>query len=257
MKGKQVYLALYGVAALLLIPIMYLLLLSFSHDWMYPALLPTHYSASNWLAMLDGRSGLAHSLLISLLISSLVAACATATGFILSGIVGRHPRKKGWIIFCYFPFVMSPVIYALLLKHFFILAGLSGTVVGVLLAQGLMAVPYSIILLQAFWDDRITGLLHVSYTLGAGRRETFEKVILPVARPHLLLCFFQLFLLSWFEFGLTQVIGVGKIRTLTLAVYEYVGEANPSYAAISSLLILLPPVILLRLNKQVVLPTFD
>ena len=254
---KKIHATLFALAALLLIPVFYLLLLSFSAGWTYPALLPTRYSAVNWLAMMRGSSGLLQSLLLSLFISGIVASGTTAAGFMISGTISRHPQKKWLMLFCYFPFVMSPVMYALLLNHFFILAGLSGTLTGVLLAQLVITLPYCLILLQSFWDEKIAGLEQISHTLGATGSETFFKVILPVARPQLLLCFFQLFLISWFEFGLTQVIGVGKIHTLTLKVYEYVGEANPYFAAISSLLILLPPVILLRLNKQVVLPTFD
>jgi putative spermidine/putrescine transport system permease protein len=66
----------------------------------------------------------------------------------------------------------------------------------------------------------------------------------------LLIAFFQSFLISWFEFGLTNYIGGGQVQTLTLRVYQYIGEANIHLAALSSLLLVIPPLILLWLNKR-------
>ena len=237
-------------------PLLYLVLLSTSSHWNYPSILPV-LSTIHWKEMISGSNGLLQSLFYSLFISLFVASATTVTGFFLSRIISRHRKKKWLIVFCYFPFVMSPVIYALMLNHFFIVAAVTGTLPGVLLAQAFITLPYSILLLTAFWDDKIISLEQLSYTLGASPLESLLKVVLPMARAPLILCFFQVFLVSWFEFGLTQVIGVGKVQTLTIKVYEYVAEANVFFAAISCLLILIPPVILLRLNKNVVLPTFD
>jgi putative spermidine/putrescine transport system permease protein len=82
-------------------------------------------------------------------------------------------------------------------------------------------------------------------------------VVLPVALPQLLVCFFQTFLISWFEYGLTTIIGVGKVQTLTLKVYQYIGEANIFYAALSSCIIVFPPAIFLWINKRFVFSKLD
>ncbi|MEO1805346.1 MAG: ABC transporter permease, partial [Bacteroidota bacterium] len=58
--------------------------------------------------------------------------------------------------------------------------------------------------------------------------------------------------ISWFEYGLTTLIGVGKIQTLTLKVYQYVNEANIYFAALASCLLFLPPLILIWVNKRFV-----
>jgi putative spermidine/putrescine transport system permease protein len=74
----------------------------------------------------------------------------------------------------------------------------------------------------------------------------------PVSKPVLLLCFFQTFLISWFEYGLTSVIGLGQVRTLTIALYQYIGEANQYVAALAGCLVCLPPLLLLWLNQRYV-----
>ncbi len=68
----------------------------------------------------------------------------------------------------------------------------------------------------------------------------------------LLICFFQTFLISWFQYGLTLLIGAGKVQTLPIKVYDYVNEANIFYAAMASCLLILPPAALLWVNKRFV-----
>ena len=80
-----------------------------------------------------------------------------------------------------------------------------------------------------------------------------RRVLLPLAWPLLRTALFQTFLLSWFDFGLTNLLSVGKVRTLTVQVFTYVGEANAQLAAVASLLLLLPPALLLWANKSALL----
>jgi putative spermidine/putrescine transport system permease protein len=67
------------------------------------------------------------------------------------------------------------------------------------------------------------------------------------------LCFFQSFLVSWFEYGLTQFIGLGKVKTLTVMVFNFINEANLFYAALACVLLVLPPIVLLYMNKKVLI----
>ena len=75
----------------------------------------------------------------------------------------------------------------------------------------------------------------------------------PAALPLLRVCFFQTFLISWAQYGLTLMIGAGKVRTLPLRVYDYLLEADPAYAALASLFLILPPCALLWLERRVLL----
>ena len=94
-------------------------------------------------------------------------------------------------------------------------------------------------------------------TLGGNTWQTYTRVLLPMAKGALLVCFFQTFLISWFEYGLTRLIGVGKVQTLTLKVFQYVNEANIFYAALASILLAMPPILLLWINKKFVFVKFN
>ncbi|MEO7524591.1 MAG: hypothetical protein ABIT58_10880 [Ferruginibacter sp.] len=233
-------------------PFVFLFILSIADGWDFPHLLPSGYNANRWSGLMENSSGLFQSLQFSIMIGLAVAIISTITGFMISRSISSHSKKKYLLFACYFPLALSPVIYSLLLNHFFIMFSLSGTFTGVVIAQLIIAIPFSILLLSSFWNEEIRALAQVSTTLGSNLRQTFFMVLLPVALPQLMVCFFQTFLISWFEYGLTTIIGVGKVQTLTLKVYQYIGEANIFYAALSGCIIVLPPAIFLWINKRFV-----
>lgn len=249
MKGIKKAIVFIAIS-LCTLPFIYLLLLAFTNNWNYPGLLPASYNLSSWKEALIESNGIMQPFFTSLVIASCVASVSTLLGFFISRAIANHKKKNLLLFTCYFPLALPPVIFALLVNYYFIRMGFSGIVPGIVMAQLMIALPFSILLLNSFWNQHIKSLEDVSSTLGATSKQIFFKVLLPVAKPQLLVCFIQTFLISWFEYGLTTIIGVGKIKTLTLKVYQYIGEANVNYAAISSCIIILPIVILLWINKK-------
>lgn len=239
-----------ALAAAFIFPVAYLLLLSLAEVWIFPQMVPDGITIERWIALLTGGNDLFGSLILSLVTALSVATLSTFAGFYTSKHLAYHPRRSLWMKLSYFPFVLSPVIYAAVLYYYFIEIGLSGNIVGVILAQLLIAYPYSVILFSGFWSKRIQHIEKLVQTLGGNRWQTYRRVFLPMAQGLLLVCFFQTFLISWFEYGLTTIIGVGQVQTLTLKVFQYINEANFYNAAISSSLLVLPPIILLYFNKR-------
>ncbi|WP_022836918.1 ABC transporter permease [Salisaeta longa] len=238
------------VAALCLLPFAYLLLLSVVESWAFPRLVPGNLQLRLWMRVLTGASGLAGSFVQSVLISSTVAFIATLAGFLTGKFVAYHPRRRGLLFLAYVPFVMSPVILGTCLMYLYLQLHLVGTTVGVIAAQSMFAYGFSIVLFSAFWNDRLQAYEALVHTLGGSSLQALWRVLLPMARPMLLICFFQTFLISWFQYGLTLLIGAGKVQTLPLRVFAYVNEANMYYAALASCLLVLPPALLLWLNKR-------
>jgi putative spermidine/putrescine transport system permease protein len=225
-------------------PILSLVYLSLQTQWEYPVL--TNFTAQQWIDALP-QGEILSSLMLSLGISMMLATVATCGGFLLSRSIAQRPS---WISLAFYPYLIAPVIFGVMLQYYFVRMELTGTVAGVLLAQLLFILPYSILLYATFWNKRVTNTAFQASTLGASEWQVFTTILLPMARPWMLLCFIQCFLISWFEYGITQVIGVGKINTLTMATMHFVREANPHLAAISSLLMVIPVLLLLGLNRR-------
>lgn len=236
----------------ILLPFLFFGMLSVGQAWFYPDVLPQRFTPDNWQELLLGQSELQAGLLRSVILGLGVAILSTVTGFIVSREIAWVKYKNRWLLLAYWPFVLSPVVLAILVQRFFLLTGMSGEVIGVLLGQLILAFPFAVIFFQSFWTQEVLQVEQQSQTLGASAVYTLQNVLLPLGKPLLLICFFQTFLISWFEYGLTQFIGLGKVKTLTILVFKYVNEANIFHAALASLLIMLPPALLLWLNKKFV-----
>ncbi|MFU8859449.1 MAG: ABC transporter permease [Cyclonatronaceae bacterium] len=236
-----------------LIPFWLLLYLSVSTQWYYPALASHPFTAENWQWFFSGGSALMDSAGLSIGLSVSVSILATISGFFTSRAIAYYTRSHWWLVSAYFPYVIAPVVFAVMLNFWFLQLNLSGTLPGVMLAQLFITFPYAVIFFYGFWNQSIHNLENLVSTMGGGIKTKIKHAILPSARGLLAVCFFQCYLISWFEYGLTQFIGVGKVQTLTIMVYRYVSEANPHLAALAGVLLVLPPLVLLFVNRRFLL----
>ena len=250
MRSKLLIVVLAGLFAL---PFGLLALLALAPAWRFPAVLPPAYSLDALRSLLAADNDLLAGLGRSVLIAGTVAVVATAGGFVLARAMARSGRAGRWEAASYFPYALPPVLLAVLIQPFIIRLHLSGSIGGVLLGLLLIALPFATLLLRSFWSRQATEYEQLARTLGCTPRQALRLVLLPLAWPLLRTALFQTFLLSWFDFGLTNLLSVGKVRTLTVQVFTYVGEANGQLAAVASLLLMLPPALLLWLNRAALL----
>ncbi|MDP2058340.1 MAG: ABC transporter permease subunit [Flavobacteriaceae bacterium] len=231
-------------------PLVFLLLLSLGRRWSFPNILPEVWSFANWMFFQQSDAQLFQTFFLSMAISLVVSAVVTALAFVVSKEIAYSKNRNTFMLLTYIPYLLSPVIMAVIFQYYFIITNLTGTFLGVVIAQFLIAFPFGVIIYVNFWNKQMQELEALSYTLGGSRWQTFRKVLLPLSKNAMLLCFFQVFLISWFEYGLTNLIGVGKIKTLTVSVFNFINEANIFYAALACCLLVLPPMLLLYINKR-------
>jgi putative spermidine/putrescine transport system permease protein len=236
------------LATLFVLPFVFLPVLSLAAEWRFPELLPQRWTMAHW-ALANNANWLS-SAAVSLSLATTTAFLATVLGFVTARHLAWHKRRGLFLTLAYLPYVFSPVIYAHCLKFFFNVSNLSGTWFGVLLAQFFLCYPFAFLLFFNHFDQRLKAMEQLTYTLGGDDRAVFWRVLVPVSMPALLLCFFQSFLISWFEYGLTAVIGLGQVHTLPIGVFQYIGEANQYVAALAGCLVCLPPLVLLWFNQR-------
>ncbi|SDE38685.1 ABC transporter permease [Ulvibacter litoralis] len=231
-------------------PLVFLLVLSLGRQWPYPSVFPKQMTLANWEFMQESSSKLFQTFFTSLGISLTVAFLVTALCFFVSKRIAYSKNRNTYLVLAYIPYLLSPVILAVIFQYYFNIAQLTGTALGVIIAQFLIAFPFGVIIYLNFWNENLKATEELSYTLGGSTFQTFKKVLFPLSKNAILLCFFQVFLISWFEYGLTNLIGIGKVRTLTVSVFNFVNEANIFYAALACCLLVVPPMILVYINKK-------
>ncbi|PJB13166.1 MAG: ABC transporter permease [Flavobacteriales bacterium CG_4_9_14_3_um_filter_40_17] len=230
--------------------LVFLLMLSLGRRWSFPNILPEAWSFANWMFFQQSDAPLFQTFFLSMAISLVVSAVVSTLAFVVSKEIAYSKNRNTFLLLAYIPYLLSPVIMAVIFQYYFIITNLTGTFLGVVIAQFLIAFPFGVIIYVNFWNKQMQELEALSYTLGGSRWQTFRKVLLPLSKNAMLLCFFQVFLISWFEYGLTNLIGVGKIKTLTVSVFNFINEANIFYAALACCLLVFPPMILLYINKR-------
>ncbi|QIP14347.1 ABC transporter permease subunit [Spirosoma aureum] len=234
------------------LPFVLLGLLALGQYWRFPDILPPTYSFDVLARLLSVDGELGIGLLLSLFIATTVSILSTGLGFVIARAVALSKHPARWITLSYLPYALPPVLLAVLIQPYFIRLHLSGSIAGVIVALLLITIPFCTLFFRSFWGQQAIQYEQLSRTLGCSQRQAFLHVLLPLARPLLITCLFQSFLLAWFDFGLTNYLSVGKVRTLTVQVYLFVGEANSRLAAVAALLLLLPAALLLWLNKKAI-----
>lgn len=244
------------IAALATVPLLLLGLVSMSRGWRYPDLLPTAFQGDQW-AIFGSESD---RLLIaggnSALMALTVALAASLAGFFTSRRVAMQRVPSAWLMLAILPFAISPAVLALSLGYGWLRLGLAGNYAGVLLAQFIFAYAYAVLLLQGVWNQQTVALGELAQAMGASPGQIWWRVRWPLGRGLLGVCLFQTFLMSWFDFALTRLIGGGRVDTLPLMVFDYFGSGDLRLAAVASLVLVLPPLMAVLIRPQWLVPVF-
>ena len=243
------------LSALLVMPVILLVLLSITRHWTWPALLPTDLQWRQWQDLTAAASTLGAVALRSLGLGVGVAMVATVLGFLSSRSVAHHPWQGQLLVLLHLPFAVSPVVLGVSLLYAFLRLHLAGHIAGVMLAQLIFAYAYAVILLSGFWNSQVLTLAELAISLGAKRTQVWFRVLLPLARPLLFVCLFQTFMISWFDYALTFLIGDSQVTTMTVTLYQYFSSGDIRLAATCALLLLAPPLFALGINHRLLSAT--
>lgn len=223
--------------------------------WFPPDILPSSLSLDNWRALLavpEMGDALANSLTIAPCVTVLCALLGLPTGYAIARRIGRY--RPALELFVLTPIMMPGVVLATGLGAFFMRFGLAQTTAGVILVQTVVVLPLMIRIVAATCDAVPGDVIDSARMLGAGPLSLARLIIVPLVMPGLvaggLLCFVG----SLEEFVLSFVVGMPTVQTLPMLLWAYVGGRSSifTYAAVVTLVLLVPTLILLVVIERVV-----
>ena len=236
------------LAAVLGIPLLVLVLWSISDGWFPPDVFPQAYTGEHWRATLSDPL-LGHALLTSLAIAVLVtvpsALLAIPPAWTMSRMAPRTRRTFELAVLA--PLIVPGIVIATTLGKLMLLAHLSYTWAGVVLAQLVGTLPLMIRILSASFLSVPEQTLAAARSLGANGYQALWHIALPIARRALFAGSLIVFATSLEEFDKTFVIGAPNIQTLPVLLYFRLDGAGIVFpvAAVSSLILTLPGLIIL------------
>ncbi len=244
---------LIGLTVFVLGPLLWLAVRAFATNWTYPNLTPDGWTLDWWRRVFeDDKLGVAvtNSLTfapLTVLISAVICLPA-AYAFGRHEFFGRKVFLIGLFATNSFPkmglFVtMASLFYALNLMQ---------TVLGILIVHVMGTVVFMTWIPAAAFAAVPRSLEEAARDAGASPLRTFFTVTLPLALPGILVAAIMSFLASFDEAQGTYLIGAPDYLTMPTQMYTLVLNYPLQMAAVFSILLSIPSVILLALvHKQV------
>ena len=219
-----------------------------------PKLIDNSFSGSAFSAVFDNPEEIrffVNSYAVGLSVTALTILVAIVAAFALSRykFALREPLKVMIIAVQAIP----PITLVIPLFGVVIALHLYNSYEGLILTYLVFTLPYSVIMMTAYFNSIPRELDEAARIDGAGSMRTLWRVILPLARPGLVAVGFYAFMISWNEFlfalTLTQT---DNMRTVPVGLTLLMGQYNYQWNQIMAMSVLgcLPVVVLFLLFQR-------
>jgi len=254
------YVLLIGIALIIILPIIWIVLSSFqpgttlySSTFLPDKLTFEHYKSlftkTDYPIWYKNTLKIAFfNMMIGVLVTTL-----TAYTFSRYRFKGRKNIMVGMLVLQMFPSFLSMTAIVVIVSKL----NLMDTHWGLILVYAAGQIPYNAWLIKGYFDGIPKSLDEAARIDGAGHLTIFWKIIMPLAKPILVLVALTNFTAPWFDFILPKLILRSKeTKTLAMGIFEWVqGRADNNFTlfAAGAILIAIPIVILFGvLQKHIV-----
>jgi len=228
------------VAAFLLLPVVFIVLLSFgSSRWL--AFPPPGWTLK-WYEELFAEPAWLEAALTSARIATLATVLAVIIGLMASFALVRGKFRgrntvRGLLLT---PMVLPVVVFAIAIYAFFLRIGLGGTTAGFVIAHTVLALPFAIIPITAALEGFDKSIEDAAIVCGASPFEAKLRVTLPSIKIGIFSAAIFAFLASWDEVVVAIFMASPTLQTLPVKIWGSLRQdLSPVIAAASSLLVLL------------------
>ncbi len=233
-------LVLIAACAVTLYPVLWVVKMALTPSQAFslsPNPLPDGISLSNFRDLvtatdLAGRWLFGHWLFNSVVVAAATTALgvtlATTAAYAFSRFVfpGRRLGMTLFLVTQMFPGVVMAIPLYLLLDAM----GLLDSMVGLTLVYSTTAVPFCVWMMKGYFDTIPKDLEEAAVMDGAGRWTLFIRIVLPLARPALVVTALFSFMTAWNEFILAATFLSDETAfTLPVALQRYVGDYSTEW----------------------------
>jgi arabinogalactan oligomer/maltooligosaccharide transport system permease protein len=212
--------------------------------------IPTEFSLANFEDLLLAQNMDGSWLFLRQFINSIAVAAATTilgVGFATTAAYSfsrfRFPGREGGmnllLVTQMFPGVVMTIPLYIILEEL----GLLNSLTGMALVYSTTAVPFCVWMLKGYFDTIPRELEEAAIMDGMGRFGIFTKIILPLAKPGIVVTALFSFMTAWNEFILAATFLSEPTKfTLPVALQRYVGDYSTEWGrfAAGAILVSIP-----------------
>ena len=241
---KNIILSVLSILLLcvLLFPLFWILMTSLTTEQeifrIPPTIIPEKLNLASYAAQVETGDfnmfqSFANSFIISIgaTIISVVLAVPASYGIAKYRFRGRKVMLLGFLVT-----QMLPV--AVLLTPMFILfrgMNLYNTAGSAILADATIGIPFSILILKNYFASIPKDLEEAAYIDGCNRFSAFIRVLIPIAKPGVMVCAIFSFLYAWGDlaYGMTFIIDQQK-RPITAGIFNFMGQYGTKWSYLTA-----------------------
>jgi len=241
-----------AAAVFIVLPLAWIVLLSFSSGFHFPSLVPTSLTLAWWRDVLSSP-GLVHSIVLSVTIAPVVLALSALLCLPAAYAIGRYdfPGKRLVLlgVFSLNAFPRISLYIAMIPMLFFL--NLMGTAVGVVVVQLVGTVLFMTWIPATGFAAVPEALVDAARDAGASHLQVFSRVLLPLARPSIVVAAVLSFLAAFDEAQGTFLVGAPHYVTMPVEMYSLVLDYPLGVAAVFAVALSVPSALLLWSVRRV------
>jgi len=238
------------------VPVLWGLLTSFKTErdvLAYPPLVVFEPTLANYRDVLFGPSSILPNLASSLIVAGsatlVTMALAIPAAYALARLALPAKRASGFYVLA--TQMLPPV--GLIIPYYLMLQKVSGldTYGGLVAIYITFALPFAVWLMVSYFEDIPQEMEEAALLDRAGRLRTLWYVILPQVRGGIAVTTIFVFLNAWNEFLFAVVLGGNRVRTVTVAMFNFISVEQTQWARLAAgAMLAMAPVIVLGLAAQ-------
>ena len=243
-KGKNITLCILSVLLLcvLLFPLYWIVVTSLKTEkeifQIPPTFWPKVLNLKSYAAQVESGDfnmfrSFANSFVISLgaMIVAVILAVPASYGIAKYRFKGKKLIMLGFLVT-----QMLPV--AVLLTPMFIMfrnMHLYNTPMSAILADATIGIPFSVLILKNYFASIPKELEEAAYIDGCNRLTAFLRILIPIAKPGVMVCAIFSFLYAWGDlaYGMTFIIDQQK-RPITAGIFNFMGQYGTKWSYLTA-----------------------
>jgi putative spermidine/putrescine transport system permease protein len=242
-----------GVAAIyLLLPIVIVLLVSFSPSFVFD--LPTSEFSLRWYRKVWGLEPFWEAFLNSLGLALASSAIAMVLGVLAAvGLVfGRFPGREAISVFLVSPLMLPGLVFGVAVLHSLRAIGVYGAFTGLLIAHIVITMPFVARAALASLTLFDFTLIDAARMLGLSMPRAILKVLVPNIAPGVLAGALFAFVASFDNYATSIFLTDARVKTLPIQMLNFLDESpDPSLAAMSAVMIVMTLAVLFICDRIV------
>ncbi len=232
-------------------PLVWLAVRAFSGIWQYPRFWPSHWTLQWWRTVFDDKS-LGRSMKLSFEFAPVVTVASAAICLPAAYAFSRFnfPGRRVLLVSLFATNAFPKIGLYISMAGVFYSLNLMGTFLGVVIVQLIGTIVFMTWIPTAAFSAIPRSLEEAARDVGAGPLRVFFRVTFPLAAPGIFVAMILSFLAAFDEAQGTFLVGIPNYITMPTEMYTLVLNYPEQAAAVFSILLAIPSVVLMSLARK-------